>query len=217
MKLWKAYLEKYNHGYDRMSRSQCDTTGKVISQRYDQIWINTEDATLFKKIFVTDGQTNVFIRLKSFNFIAFTKSCGTTRGPKGHITCTWIQCATFMTDRPGRPFYFTDWPEKKHKLGRGRWDLASCQVLSNFVQRFQRRSRKCLSQSEARAAILFFRSARKHKLGRGHWDLAYCQVLSNFVQRFQRRSRKYEKLTTTDGRRTTYDHNSALEPSAQVH
>ena len=35
------------------------------------------------------------------------------------------------------------------------------QVSLNSVQGFQRRSRKCLSQSEARAAILFFRSARK--------------------------------------------------------
>ena len=62
--------------------------------------------------------------------------------------------------RPGWPSCFSDRPEK-HKLGRGRWDLASCQVWLNSVQRFQRRSRKCLSQSEARAAILFFRSARK--------------------------------------------------------
>ena len=62
--------------------------------------------------------------------------------------------------RPGRPSYFSDQSEK-HKLGRGRWDLASCQVSLNSVQRFQRRSRKCLSQSEARAAILFFRLARK--------------------------------------------------------
>ena len=62
--------------------------------------------------------------------------------------------------RPGRPSCFSDWPEK-HKLGWGRWDLASCQVSLNSVQRFQRRSRKCLSQSEARAAILFFWSARK--------------------------------------------------------
>ena len=31
----------------------------------------------------------------------------------------------------------------------------------NSVLQFQTRSRKCLSQSEARAAILFFRSARK--------------------------------------------------------
>ena len=62
--------------------------------------------------------------------------------------------------RPGRPSCFSD-RLKKHKLGRGRWNLASCQVSLNSVQRFQRRSRKCLSQSEARAAILFFRSARK--------------------------------------------------------
>ena len=64
--------------------------------------------------------------------------------------------------RMGRPFCFSDRP-KKHKLGRGRWDLASYQVSLNSVQRFQRRSRKCLSQSEARAAILFFWSAQKTK------------------------------------------------------
>ena len=62
--------------------------------------------------------------------------------------------------RPGRPSCFSDRPIK-HKLGRRLWDLASYQVSLNFVQRFQRRSRKCLSQSEARAAILFFRSALK--------------------------------------------------------
>ena len=61
--------------------------------------------------------------------------------------------------RPGRPSCFSDRPEK-HKLGRGRWDLAYYQVSLNSVQRFQR-SQKCLSQSEAMAAILFFRSARK--------------------------------------------------------
>ena len=78
-----------------------------------------------------------------------------TRGPKGHISCTWVQCATFLRNQPGRPFLFSDRAEK-HKLGRGHWDLASCQVSLNSIQRFQRRSRKCLSQSEARAAILFF-------------------------------------------------------------
>ena len=62
--------------------------------------------------------------------------------------------------RPGRPSCFSDRPEK-HKLGRGRWDLASCQVSLNSVHQFQRRSRKCLSQSEAGAAILFFWSSRK--------------------------------------------------------
>ena len=27
-----------------------------------------------------------------------------TRGPKGHITCTWVQCATSLMDWPGQPF-----------------------------------------------------------------------------------------------------------------
>ena len=81
----------------------------------------------------------------------------------------WIPLSSFRGEvenlsanqRPGRPSCFSDWSEK-HKLGRGRWDLASYQVSLNSIQRFQRRSRKCLSQSEARAAILFFRSAPKN-------------------------------------------------------
>ena len=62
--------------------------------------------------------------------------------------------------RPGRPSCFSD-RSMKHKLSRGRWDLASCQVSLNSIKQFQRRSRKSLSQSEARTAILFFRLARK--------------------------------------------------------
>ena len=46
--------------------------------------------------------------------------------------------------RPGRPSCFSDPPEKQN-YGRGRWDLASCQVILNSVKRFQRRSWKCLS------------------------------------------------------------------------
>ena len=79
--------------------------------------------------------------------------------------------------RPGRQSSFSNRPEK-HKLGRGRWDLASCQVSLNSVQRFQR-SRKCLSQSEARAAILFFRSARKTQT---YWRTLRSCFLSSFVQ-----------------------------------
>ena len=63
--------------------------------------------------------------------------------------------------RSGQPFcFFPDLPEK-HKHGRRHWEVTSCQVSLNSIQRFQRKSRKCLSQSEARAAILFFRSAQK--------------------------------------------------------
>ena len=80
--------------------------------------------------------------------------------------------------RPGRPSCFSYRPEK-HKLGRGRWDLASCQVSLNSVQWFQRRSRKCLSQSEARAAILFLRSARKTQTWKR--TLRSC-FLSSFVE-----------------------------------
>ena len=91
-------------------------------------------------------------------------------------------------DWPGRPFLYTNQSER-HKLDRGRWYLASCQVSLNSVQRFQRRSRKCLSQSEARAAILFYRSAPKNTNFVEDVELASCQVSLNSVQRFQR-SRK---------------------------
>ena len=170
--------------------------------------------------------------------------------------------------RPGWPSCFSDRPER-HKLGRGHWDLASCQVSLNSVQRFQKSSPKMSQPIRGQGGHLVFpigpkntnlvedveillpvkfywilfsgfreevenvsanqRSGRPscfsdrpkiHKLGQGRSDLASCQVSLNSIQRFQRRSWKCEKLTTdgqTDGRRTTRDHNSALEPSAQVH
>ena len=116
--------------------------------------------------------------------------------------------------RPGRPSrYFQS--ARKHKLGRGRlWYLASCQVSLNSVQRFQR-SQKCFSQSQAGAAILFFRSAPQHKLVKGGWDLASSQVSLNSVQRFQRIQTLVSLRRTTDGRTMRYD-NSSLEHSAQV-
>ena len=57
-----------------------------------------------------------------------------------------------------RPSCFSDGP-KKHKLGRGRPDLVFCEVSLNSVQR---RNGICLSQSEARVAILLFRWAEKN-------------------------------------------------------
>ena len=54
----------------------------------------------------------------------------------------------------GGHLFFTERSEK-HRLGKRRWDLASCQVSLNSVQRFQRRSRKCLSQSEASRYFIF--------------------------------------------------------------
>ena len=113
--------------------------------------------------------------------------------------------------RLGRQSCSSDRPEK-HKLGRGCWDLASGQVSLNSVQRFQRRSRKCLSQSEAGWPSCFFFD--RHKLGRGHWDLASCQVSLNSFLWFLWFTKMWK--VKDDGRRTTHDHNSALEPSSQM-
>ena len=46
-----------------------------------------------------------------------------TRGPKVHISCTWVQCATLLKDKPRQSFLYIHQHEK-HKLGRGHWDLA---------------------------------------------------------------------------------------------
>ena len=93
--------------------------------------------------------------------------------------------------RPGRPSCFSDRLEK-HKLGRGRLDLASCQVSLNSVQPFQRRRRKCLSKSEARAAILFFRSAQKTQTWKKR--LRSC-FLSSFVEFRSAVSEKKSKMS----------------------
>ena len=68
--------------------------------------------------------------------------------------------------RPGRPSCFSDRPEK-HKLGRGCCNLASCQVSLNSFQRFQRRSRKCLSKSEARRPSCFPSGSKNTNLVEG--------------------------------------------------
>ena len=84
-------------------------------------------------------------------------------------------------ERPGGHFLFcfSDQPEKKTKLSRGCWDLASTKLSLNSVQRFQRRSRQCLSQSKVRESILFFRSAQKTQTW--YRTLRSC-FLSSFVE-----------------------------------
>ena len=78
--------------------------------------------------------------------------------------------------RPGRSSCFSDRPTK-HKLGRGHWDLASCQISLNSVQRFQRRSRKCISQSEARRPSCFSDQPEKHKLVEFLLTVKFCWIL----------------------------------------
>ena len=141
--------------------------------------------------------------------------------------------------KQGRLSWISD-RQEKHKLDRGLWGIASCQVSSKSIQQLRRRSwkmfqpirgqgghlgfpigtkntnlvedvkdlfpvkfrqnpfsgcgkevEKCFSQSEARAAILNFRSARKTQTWyRGCCGLASCQVSSKSIQRLLRRSRK---------------------------
>ena len=52
--------------------------------------------------------------------------------------------------------------------------------------------------------LVFMIGKKYHKLGGGRWDLLSCQVSLYSIQQFQKRSQKC-------------DHNSALQPSAQVH
>ena len=112
----------------------------------------------------------------------------TTRGTKGHMSCTWVLRATFKRNRPGQPFLFTDQPETD-KLGRGCWGLASCKVQKS-IQRFQRRSRKWLTDQKPGRSSCFSNRQEKDKLGRGGWYLTSCQVSLNSVMLFPRRSRK---------------------------
>ena len=87
--------------------------------------------------------------------------------------------------KQGPPFCFFFLIGQKHKLCRGRWNLASYQVSLNSCQRFKR-SWKCLSKSYAKAAISFFWLTRKNKLVRMCLDLASCQISLNPVSRFRR-------------------------------
>ena len=111
----------------------------------------------------------------------------------------WIPFSSFRTEvenvsanqRPEWPSCFSDRP-KIHKLGRC-WDLASCQVSLNYVQWFQRTSWKCPGQSEAKAAILFSRSAKRER------ELRWC-FLSSFVEFRSTVSEKLKMWKVVDGR-----------------
>ena len=115
------------------------------------------------------------------------------------VKSRWIPFSSFREEvehvsanqRPWQPSCFSERPEK-HKLGRRHWDLASCQVSLNSVHRFQRRRRKCLSQSEARAAILFFRSALKTQTRKR--TLRSC-FLSSLVEFHSAVSEKKSKMS----------------------
>ena len=71
---------------------------------------------------------------------------------------------------------------RKKKLGRGRRDLASCQVSLNSVQRFQGRIRKYLSLSEAGAAILFLSTSPLNRLNRIQQNLTGRKIITSYTK-----------------------------------
>ena len=227
---------------------------------------------------------NFLFKGRDTNQCPFVPPPPTKRDPKGHISCTWVQCATFVdgSDKAAILFFFPMGPEntnlvedveiwllvkflwillsifrgecenvsvdrkpgghlgfpigQKHKRGEGDEILLPVKFIwipfsgfreevENFAnQRTGQPSRfsdrpethrdtnlvedfEVLLPVEFRwilfsgvrgedenvlagAVILVFRSARKHKLGRGHWDLALYQVSLNSIQWFQRKSWK---------------------------
>ena len=90
-----------------------------------------------------------------------------TRGLKGHISWTWVQCATFV-DRLARAVILFFYRPEKHKLGRGRRNLASYQVSFNSIQRFQRSKKMYISANNRPGwPSWFFNWPEKHKRPRG--------------------------------------------------
>ena len=113
-----------------------------------------------------------------------------TRGPKGHISCTWEKFASFVDISDRAITFFSIGPKINKTNVRGHAVLAPCEVSLNSVLLFQTESQKCISLSEIRVAILVVQSTQKHTLDRGRWDLTSCQVSLNSVQRQQKSSRK---------------------------
>ena len=95
------------------------------------------------------------------------------------IKFRWILLSVFRGEvenvsanqRQGSPSCFSDRPEK-HNLKENVEIMLP--VMFRWIPfngfRGEVPSRKCFNQSEARAAILFFRSARKTQLGSRLWD-----------------------------------------------
>ena len=102
-----------------------------------------------------------------------------------------------VNQRPGWPSCLSDRPEN-HKLGRGRWNLPSFQHSLNSIQWFQRRSRKCRSQSEAGGHLVFSNGPINTNFVK---DVEILLPVNIRWIPFKRRSRKCDKLMTTDNAR----------------
>ena len=125
------------------------------------------------------------------------KHTGYTRGPKGFIKCTWVQCATFFW-----------W------IGQGGdFNLLFRQKNLNFLKDVEillpvkfhwipsavseEKSKNVSANQRPGRPSCFSDRPEKHKLSRWSWDLASCQVSMNSVQQFQRRSQKHLSQSET--------------------
>ena len=83
-------------------------------------------------------------------------------------------------NQSGQPSWISKRPWKT-QIGRGRWYLASSQVLLNLFSRNAEKELIIVSvnQRPGRPFRFFFRSAQKHKLDRGRCYPASCQISLN--------------------------------------
>ena len=95
---------------------------------------------------------------------------------------------------PRRSLLLSDRLEKQ-KFGRGRWDLAACEVSFNSVHRLRRRSQISGQGGHLRLPIC---KTKNHKFGRGRSDHSYS-LSRNSIRRLQRKSRKISQLIRGKG------------------
>ena len=114
-----------------------------------------------------------------------------TRGPKGHISCTWVPLMCHLFDVSARTAIFVYWSARKTQSWKR--TLGSC-FLSSFIEFHSVVLEEKLKMSQPIRGrgdhLAFFDRPEKHKIGRGCWDLATCQVSLNSVQQFLKRSQK---------------------------
>ena len=75
--------------------------------------IANQKAWLSKLWNQSEQQTITIFQFRIRGCIRFCCCCipiWRTRGPKGHISCTWVQYATFLRNWPGRPSCFSNRP-----------------------------------------------------------------------------------------------------------
>ena len=128
-----------------------------------------------------------------------------TRGWKGHISCSWVQYATFVNGSAEKPPWFSNWPEK-HRFDRGCWDVASSSI--EICLAVSEEMLKMPEPIKDRAVILVFRDRpEKYETGRRRWHVVYLQILLNSVKRFQRR--RWKCLSQSEHRPVNFGFRSA--------